>query len=115
MLGDLSEIHGMKPAQMRKLRSSAKTACGLLSALAHEDRLLLLCQIAHGEHSVGELEELLDIRQPSLSQQLGVLREEGLVTTRREGKHIYYQIDSPATLAVMGVLFEHFCETKECN
>ena len=56
-----------------------------------------------------ELEELVGISQPTLSQQLGVLREEGLVNTRREGKNIYYQIASPQALAVMNVLFEQFC------
>ena len=99
----------MKPAQMRKLRSSAKEACGLLSALAHEDRLLLLCQIAHHEYSVGELEELLDIRQPSLSQQLGVLRKEGLVETRREGKRIFYRLKSRQALAIIDSLYAQFC------
>jgi DNA-binding transcriptional ArsR family regulator len=99
----------MKPAQMRKLRSSAKEACGLLSALAHEDRLLLLCQIAHHEHSVSELEELLDIRQPSLSQQLGVLRKEGLVETRREGKRIFYRLKSRQALAIIESLYAQFC------
>lgn len=98
-----------------QMRRAADGACKLMKVLSNPDRLLLLCQLSQGEKRVGELEELVGVVQPTLSQQLGVLREEGLVTTRREGKHIYYQIDSPATLAVMGVLFEHFCETKECN
>jgi DNA-binding transcriptional ArsR family regulator len=62
---------------------------------------------------VGELEELLGIVQPTLSQQLTVLRDEALVTTRRDGKNIYYQIASPQALAVMNVLFAQFCETQE--
>ncbi len=66
------------PAQMRQ---AAKQASGLLKALSNPDRLLLLCQLTEGEHCVSELEVLLDIRQPTLSQQLGVLREEGLVDT----------------------------------
>jgi DNA-binding transcriptional ArsR family regulator len=97
---------------LSKLRTSAKEACGLLSVLAHEDRLVLLCQIAHDEHSVGELEELLDIRQPTLSQQLGVLRREGLVQTRREGKKIFYRPKSKEALAIIDSLYVQFCAGK---
>ena len=100
------------PAGLRKMRSSAKEACGLLSVLAHEDRLVLLCQLAHNEHSVGELEDLLDIRQPTLSQQLGVLRREGLVETRREGKKIYYRLKSKEALAIIDSLYLQFCTDK---
>jgi len=99
----------MDPASASTLRSSAKEACGLLSALAHEDRLILLCHIAHNEHSVGELEELLDIHQPTLSQQLGVLRREGLVVTRRAGKRIYYRLKSKQALAIIDSLYVQFC------
>src|SRR5512133_1732339 len=102
----------MDPASARKLRNSAKEACGLLSVLAHEDRLVLLCQIAHDEHSVGELEELLDIRQPTLSQQLGVLRREGLVATRREGKKIFYRLKSREALAIIDSLYVQFCSRR---
>jgi DNA-binding transcriptional ArsR family regulator len=102
----------MDPASARNLRSSAKEACGLLSVLAHEDRLILLCHIAHDEHSVGELEQLLDIHQPSLSQQLGVLRREGLVQTRREGKKIYYRLKSKEALAIIDSLYVQFCSRK---
>ena len=100
------------PAGLRKMRSSAKEACGLLSVLAHEDRLVLLCQLAQNEHSVGELEDLLDIRQPTLSQQLGVLRREGLVETRREGKKIYYRLTSKEALAIIDSLYVQFCSGK---
>ncbi len=100
------------PVQVRKMRNSAQEACSLLSVLAHEDRLMLLCQIARQEHSVGELEELLDIRQPSLSQQLGVLRREGLVRTRREGKKIYYRLISREAMAIIDSLYVQFCSSK---
>ena len=95
------------------LRRSADSACRLMKVLSNPDRLLLLCQLNQGEKNVGELEKLVGIAQPTLSQQLGVLREEGLVSTRREGKNIHYQIASPQALAVMGVLFEQFCDTTE--
>ena len=73
---------------------------------------MLLCQLSQGEMSVGELEASLGIMQPTLSQQLGVLRE-GLVDTRREGKHIYYRVLSPQALAVLQVLYAQFCEKRK--
>ena len=103
------------PMDLDSMRSAADRACRLMKVLSNPDRLLLLCQISQGEKRVGELEALVGVVQPTLSQQLGVLREEGVVSTRREGKNIYYRIDSPAALAVMAVLFEQFCETKECE
>jgi DNA-binding transcriptional ArsR family regulator len=95
--------------QLDVLRSSADAACRLMKVLSNPDRLLLLCQLSQGEKRVGELEELVGISQPTLSQQLSVLREEGLVSTRRDGKSIYYCIDSPQAMAVMGVLYAQFC------
>ena len=91
------------------LRQSADAACRLMKAMSNPDRLLLLCQLSQGEKRVGELEVLVGVAQPTLSQQLSVLREEGLVSTRRDGKNIYYCIDSPQALAVMGVLYAQFC------
>lgn len=91
------------------MRAAAAQACSLLKVLGNPDRLLLLCQLTQGEYCVSDLESLLGIGQPTLSQQLGVLREEQLVSTRREGKQIFYRIDSPEALAVMGVLYEQFC------
>jgi DNA-binding transcriptional ArsR family regulator len=94
---------------LARLQSSAEKACSLLKALAHTDRLVLLCRLTQGEFCVGELEADLGIRQPSLSQQLGVLRQEGLVETRREGKHIHYRLASEDALAILQVLHERLC------
>ena len=97
------------PPDLEALGRSAAQACRLMKVLSNPDRLLLLCQLSQGEKRVGELEELVGLAQPSLYQQLGVLREEGLVSTRREGKNIYYAIASVQALAVMNVLVEQFC------
>lgn len=92
------------------LRQSAAQASALLKTLSNIDRLILLCHITEGELCVSELETITGIAQPTLSQQLGVLREEGLVSTRREGRQIYYSIDSPQAMAVLQVLYQQFCE-----
>jgi DNA-binding transcriptional ArsR family regulator len=105
----------MELQQIRKLRKSANEACGLLRVLAHEDRLVLLCQLTQGEHSVSELEELVDLHQPSLSQHLGVLRREGLVETRREGKKIYYSLRSREALAIIKSLYAQYCGRRRAK
>lgn len=94
------------------MRASASRTCGVLKTLSNPDRLLLLCQISQGERCVSDLEEALEIHQPTLSQQLGVLRDEGLVSTRRDGKRIYYSMASKEALAIMQVLYEQFCGAK---
>ena len=106
---------GDTPMNLAAVRDSADAACRLMKVLSNPDRLLLLCELAQGEKRVGELEELVGVAQPTLSQQLGVLREEGIVSTRREGKNIIYRIDSPRTLAVMDVLYQQFCGTGKEN
>lgn len=98
------------PLDLDAVRGAAAQACGLLKVLGNPDRLLLLCQLTQAEYCVGELETLLQIQQPTLSQQLGVLRQEGLVSTRREGKQIYYRIESKEAMAVMQVLYQQFCQ-----
>ncbi len=98
-----------KTIDLDAMHEAAERACGLMKALANPDRLMLLCQMSQGEMSVGELEAELGILQPTLSQQLGVLRDEELVETRREGKHIYYRVRSAPALAVLQVLYEQFC------
>lgn len=81
----------------------------MLKVLANEDRLLLLCQLSQGEMCVSDLETTLDIRQPTLSQQLGVLRAEGIVDTRRDGKRVYYSIADPDALHLLEVLYRRYC------
>jgi DNA-binding transcriptional ArsR family regulator len=98
---------------LETMHKAADSACALMKALANPDRLMLLCQLSQQELSVGELEESLDIRQPTLSQQLTVLREESLVETRRDGRHVYYRVSSPQALAVLKVLYAQFCGARK--
>lgn len=95
--------------ELDSMQAAAANACALLKVLANPDRLLLMCQLSQGDLSVGELEAQLGIRQPTLSQQLAVLREYGLVGTRREGKNIIYSVANTQALAVMEVLYQQFC------
>lgn len=95
------------------LRRAAGQAVGALKLLANEDRLLLLCQLSQGEMCVRALEERLHIHQPTLSQQLGVLRSEGVVNTRRQGKNIFYSIADPAMLEILAVLYRLYCPKEE--
>ncbi len=103
------------PTQMdlAKLRDNAGNAGSLLKALGNPDRLLLLCQLVEGEMNVGELERRLQIVQPTLSQQLGVLRREGLVETRRDGRQIYYSISSPDAMAIIQTLHGLYCAPEQ--
>ena len=91
------------------LRSGAAQALGVLKILANEDRLMLLCQLSQGEHCVGELQTELGISQPTLSQQLAVLRNEGVVNTRRVGKNIYYSVADARTLEILVLLHRLYC------
>lgn len=94
-----------------RLRDAAALAVADLKVLANPERLLLLCQLSQGECCVGELEALLGIRQPTLSQQLGVLRSEGVVATRRSGKQIFYRVANPQLLRVLAALYAIYCPT----
>jgi ArsR family transcriptional regulator len=91
------------------MRLAAARATELLKTLGNPDRLLLVCQLLQGEKCVHELEDLLGIHQPTLSQQLGVLRDAGTVRTRREGKQIFYSVADKTALAVIQVLYREFC------
>ncbi|OON62042.1 transcriptional regulator [Massilia sp. KIM] len=101
------------PPDLSLLQAAAGQASELLKALANRDRLLLLCQLSQGEAAVRALESLTGIRQPTLSQQLTVLRGGGLVSTRREGKQVFYRIASPEALAVLQVLYQLYCPRPE--
>jgi ArsR family transcriptional regulator len=100
----------MTNLNLKKMLSSADKACALMKVLANRDRMMILCEISQHERCVSELEEKLEIYQPTLSQQLTVLRKEKLVKTRREGKQIYYSLESSQALAVIEVLYQQFCK-----
>lgn len=92
------------------MADQAAEAAAYLKTLAHEGRLMILCHLVSGEKSVGEMESLLDIRQAAVSQMLARLRYEGLVTTRRDGKTIYYSLSDPNTEEVIKLLYRLFCD-----
>jgi len=100
------------PKAPEQLRAHAGEACAFLKTLANEDRLMLLCQIASTRQNVGELEASTGIHQPTLSQQLAVLRQEGLVVTEKEGKYVYYQLANENVMRVMRMLWDMYCAPK---
>ncbi len=98
------------PEDMAKMMTNALAASNFLKAISHEGRLMILCQLASGEKSVTELEDLLSARQAAVSQQLSRLRLEGLVKPRRDGKTIYYSLVDDRPKQIMEVVYELFCQ-----
>jgi len=96
--------------ELERMVGNAKRASDFLKALAHESRLMILCILAEGEKSVSELEDILNLRQPTVSQQLARLRADGLVSTRRDGKAIYYALASEEARVVIGAIYDVFCK-----
>jgi len=101
-----------KAADLAELESNATRACDLLKAMANPARLMVLCQIADGEKSVGELERAVGLSQSGLSQHLAVLRSKHLVSTRRDAQTIYYSLSSEAAAAIMTILYDVFCRSE---
>ncbi len=97
------------PEELKQLFEQARAASDLLKALSHETRLLILCLLTEGEKSVSELETTMSMPQAAVSQQLARLRFDRLVTTRREGRLIYYRIASEDISAIVGQLYDMFC------
>lgn len=106
----LTERPGPSPEEMM---SNARDAAAFLKALAHEGRLMILCHLASGEKSVGELEALLDSRQAAVSQQLARLRREGMVAARREGKVIHYSLHDPKVRRTIETVHALFCQDPD--
>jgi DNA-binding transcriptional ArsR family regulator len=96
--------------ELDRMVDNAKRASDFLKALSHESRLMILCILAEGEKSVSELEDILSLRQPTVSQQLARLRADGLVSTRRDGKAIYYKLASEEARVVIGAIYDVFCK-----
>ncbi|MBI3709005.1 MAG: winged helix-turn-helix transcriptional regulator [Proteobacteria bacterium] len=93
-----------------QLKQNARKASVLLKAMANERRLLILCHLAHGEKSVGEMEQLLGLSQSALSQHLARLRRDKLVSTRRAAQTIYYSLAGREAVAIMETLYALYCE-----
>jgi DNA-binding transcriptional ArsR family regulator len=98
--------------KLQSLMSKARKASDFLKALAHENRLVILCLLSERERSVTELEGLLALGQATVSQQLARLRHEGLVTTRRDGRVIYYSLADETTRGFIHAIYEKFC--RDC-
>ena len=94
---------------MTDLQQSAREAAELMKALSSENRLLLLCLLADGDKTVGELAEGLGLRQAAVSQQLGLLRKDGLVAARRDGRTMHYRLTGAEARAVILLLHRLYC------
>lgn len=106
-----SELNNQSMAEAaQEMREHAGDAARLLKALANDRRLLVLCMLAEGERAVGEINGMLDLSQSALSQHLAVLREEGLVSTRREAQTIYYSLAEGPVRDIIGVLHRVYCQ-----
>jgi DNA-binding transcriptional ArsR family regulator len=108
-----TETQALRPkrhvADLEGMAAKAREASDFLKALAHEGRLMILCILCDGEKSVTEIERSLALRQPTVSQQLARLRMDGLVSTRRHGKTIYYNLANQDVRIVIGAVHKAFC------
>ena len=95
---------------MKDMEENALKAANFLKGIASQHRLLILCQLAEGEKSVTELIQATGMAQTSMSQHLSKLKEERIVTFRRDHRTLYYSIDNEAVLKIMDVLYHEFCE-----
>ncbi|MDZ7644580.1 MAG: metalloregulator ArsR/SmtB family transcription factor [Woeseiaceae bacterium] len=95
--------------QIDAMRENAAKASNLLSAMANEKRLMILCQLIEGERSVGELADLLDARQSTVSQHLALLRKDGFVTARRDAQSLYYSLAGDDARRVLETLYSLYC------
>ncbi|XSG83140.1 MAG: sulfite-sensing transcriptional repressor BigR [Methyloligella sp. ZOD6] len=102
-----------KEMPLEEMEARAGEVAKLLKTLAHPARLMLVCTLVEGEFSVGELEDRLDIHQPSLSQQLTVLRDAGIVETRRESRQIFYRLSEEKAAQLVEALYHIFCEPED--
>lgn len=101
-----------RPRPLAEMAAHAEEAARLLRALANPHRLLVLCVLSEGELPVGELNERVPLSQSALSQHLAVLREDGLVTTRREAQTIHYRLAPGPAPALIRTLHRIYCGAR---
>ena len=104
-------MEDMTPPQgfAAQMLDRAAVTTQFLKALSHPSRLVLLCRLAEGPATVGEMEEMLGLPQAEVSKQLARLRADGLVTTRRDGRSVTYSVKDDATVRVVRLLHTEFC------
>lgn len=95
--------------ELHNLMQKARKASDFLKAVAHENRLVILCLLSERERSVTELEGFLALSQATVSQQLARLRHEGLVETRRDGRVVYYSLADDTTKRFIQAIYDKFC------
>ena len=104
---------GASPKDIEVLMEQARKAGDLMKALSHESRLLILCILVSGEKSVSELEDIMNMPQAAVSQQLARLRFDRLVSTRREGRMVYYSIANDEVAQLVEMIYEFFCKPAQ--
>ncbi len=100
----------VKSLTIEEMKTNASKASNLLKSMSNSSRLLILCILGEQEMSVGALNEELDLSQSSLSQHLAKLRQEGLVSTRRDSQTIYYSIANPIVMKLISTLYDEYCQ-----
>ncbi len=98
---------------IQELENSAADAAAFLRSLANEKRLMIVCQLMSGEMSVGEICDAIEARQSTVSQQLAILRNEGVVASRKEAQTVYYSLADDGARKLVSVLYEMFCAPVE--
>ncbi|POU20165.1 transcriptional regulator [Acinetobacter sp. ACNIH3] len=95
--------------EITTMRDSADQVVGILKSLANTDRLIILCHLYQAELNVSQIENLTHIQQPTLSQQLMMLRKSDVVSTRRDGKQIFYSIKDQNLVVILNTLYQLYC------
>lgn len=97
------------------MKAGAEIASELLKSLSNRYRLLILCRLADGEHSVGQLAEFLEIRDSTVSQHLALLRRDRIIAARRDGQTVWYRIESDPAREIVNTLYNSFCKADGCG
>lgn len=92
-----------------ELEAHADQAAAMLRSMGSKWRLLVLCNLVHGERSVGDLQRIVGLSQSALSQHLAVLRRMKLVQIRRSAQTIYYRLAGPEVTAILNTLYGLYC------
>ncbi len=108
-MGNLAEKSDITRLDYDAMKRNANDAVSLLKSLANESRLMIMCVLSEGEISVGDLNQRIKLSQSALSQHLAVLREQGLVQTRRESQTIYYRLEDSAAMSIIELLHDFYC------